>query len=145
MLPCCVCVCVLMQALVSLHVYLQPLVIFFFFFNPSRLLRILSVDECHHLESGVKLSCWPAPAQPSYLLISSGRGQGVRQGRAVARWHRGAQRPTRRQSCGLRCCVISSQPAAEGRRRSHTMVHCSSYEGPIHTQIHTRTHTHTKL
>ncbi|CAB1460057.1 unnamed protein product [Pleuronectes platessa] len=69
-------------------------------------------DECHPLEPGVELSCCEAPAQPSSLLISSGRGQGVRQGRAAARRHRGAQGPTRRQACRPRCCVISSQAAA---------------------------------
>lgn len=98
-------------------------------------------DECHHLEPGVKLSCCKAPAQPSYLLISSGRGQGVRQGRAAARRHCGAQGPTYRQSCEPRCCVISSQSVARGRCRSHTMVLCSSWEDPIHTHKHANTHT----
>lgn len=141
----CVCVRICAKTLVILHIYLQPLVrsafLFFFFWLKHStwgwLLHSLSVDEYGHPESRVKRSFWKAPAQPSYLLISSDRGQGVRQGRAVACWHWGAQGPTHRHTCRLRSCVISSQTAAKCPCRSHTMVYYRSCEDPVYTQIHT--------
>lgn len=99
-------------------------------FKQSHLLNILTEDKCHYGESGKKkVSCWRAPAQISYLLISSGQGQEVRQRRDVACWHCGAQGPTRRQSSRLQFSIISSPSAAEGWCRSHSTV-C--------TQMHTQ-------
>ena len=85
----CVCVfltCVRVQTFVILHVYQQPHVILRLkTFTLSCLLHSLSAMRTNViLEPGAKLSCCKAPAQPSYLLISSCRGQGVRQGRAAA-------------------------------------------------------------
>lgn len=124
-------------------VYLQPLMIFTHVryilpeLPPSHSLS--DEDECHHLELRVKLSCCKAPARPSCLLISSGRGQGVRQGRVAAQRPHCTQGPARRLSCRPRCCVISAPSAAEGRCRSHTIVHSSSCEDPIHTRAHKQT------
>lgn len=142
----CVCVCVSVQKPLWFCIFtcnlLCGLLFFFFFFRLKHstwgwLLHSLSVDEYGHPESRVKRSFWKAPVQPSYLLISSDRGQGVRQGRAVACWHWGAQGPTHRHTCRLRSCVISSQTAAKCLCRSHTMVYYRSCEDPVYTQIHT--------
>lgn len=98
-------------------------------------------DKCH-LEPGAKLSCCKAPAQPSYLLISSGWGQRVRQGRVTVCRHHGAQGPAH-SPAGPAAVLLAHSPATKGQGRSHN--------GPLkllwgsYTHSNTQTDTDAKL
>lgn len=114
-----------------MHVYLLPLVVSILKYS-NKVTSLTFLQRTNVIMVNLekkKVSCWRAPAQISYLLISSGQGQEVRQRRDVACWHCGAQGPTRRQSSRLQFSVISSPSAAEGWCRSHSTV-C--------TQMHTQ-------
>lgn len=134
--------CLCKQALVIWHVYPPPPAIF----PPSCLLHIPSARRTNVIIWNPEQSSVVerAPAQPSYLLISSGRGQEVRQGRAAACRHHGAQGPTHWQSCRPRCRVISSRSCCRGP------VQVAHY-GPLRllwgSRAHssTQTYTHAKL
>lgn len=114
-----------------MHVYLLPLVVSILKYS-NKVTSLTFLQRTNVIMVNLekkKVSCWRAPAQISYLLISSGQGQEVRQRRDVACWHCGAQGPNRRQSSRLQFSVISSPSAAEGWCRSHSTV-C--------TQMHTQ-------
>lgn len=42
---------------------------------------------------------------------------------------------------GPAAALLAHGHAAEGQSRSHTMVHCGSFEDPAHTQVHKHTLT----
>lgn len=111
-------------------------------FAPNLLLHIpcSDEDECHHLEPGVKLSCCKAPAQPSNPLISSGRGQEVRQGRGSARQPSGAQGPTHRPSCRAHAATLLAHSLLPGAGAGRTLWSSAAPTRILHTLRYTNTH-----
>lgn len=67
-------------------------------------------------------------------VSGSDRGEPQHAGTTV---HRGRHTGS---PAGPAAVLLAHGHAAEGRRRSHTMIHCSSYEDPMHTQVHKHTH-----
>lgn len=144
----CVWVCVLLQALVGVFLCVFTCSLLWILrtktFNLSCFLPVHSVDKCHHQDSGGKNSAaGTAQLSRSAFSLAWTEVRGSGRGEPAGCWHHGARGPEHRQSCRLCSCAISSQSAAEGRCRSHTVVRCSSCEDRTH--VHTLMYKHRRM